>query len=89
MTSESLQLYFAENGLGEKQVQKVIADAMQANTVTVFKGDAHESDVPDHKVRIAATNLLADVTGLKKVVVENHNINVDMSADDVRGMLGF
>ena len=89
MTSESLQLHLAEHGLGEYQVRKVLSEAMEANTVVVFKGQAHESDVPDHRMRVGALSLLADVTGLKKVVVENHNINVDMSADAVRDMLGM
>ncbi len=89
LSSESIKEAFEENGINPNSIQKVIKDAMNAKVVTIFKGDAFESDAPDHKVRMAAVSLAGDFTGTKKVVVESKSININAEPDDMRQLLGI
>lgn len=76
-------------GLGRESIAKVIQDASRAKVVVTFKGEAIETDAPDHKIRLAAASLLGDFTGDKKTIVETHNLNVNIPEDAVRKMVGL
>ena len=76
-------------GLGRESIAKVIQDAARANVVVTFKGEAIETDAPDHKIRLAAASLLGDFTGEKKTVIEQRTLNVDVPEDVVRKMVGL
>lgn len=79
----------AARGVTQDKISKVFDDAMKANVVTVFKGQARESNVPDHKLRLQAVDKLGDFTGQKKKVVESRTVKVDLTGDDLRKSLGF
>src|SRR3990172_6691780 len=76
--SEGLQNALAEMGITPQKMVKVLDDGMQAKVVTVFHGDAHETNAPDHSIRLKAIDQLADVMGLKKMTVEQRTINVNL-----------
>ena len=76
-------------GLGRESIAKVIQDAARAKVVVTFKGEAIETDAPDHKIRLAAASLLGDFTGEKKTVIEQRTLNVDVPEDVVRKMVGL
>lgn len=45
------------------RVVKPIVDALKANVVTTFQGRAFESDVPDHRTRLEASELAISLHG--------------------------
>lgn len=89
MASASFREVAEGMGLTRNAVGKVIQDAMKANTVAVFQGDATETDAPDHKTRLAAASLLGDFTGDKKTVIEQRTLNIDVPKEAVLEMLGI
>jgi len=89
LTSEGLQMAFANNGITGSRITKVLDDAMQANQTSAFQGKIHKSDSPDHKIRLSALNLVGDFAGLKKLNIQSTNINVNIDKEDIEGILGF
>jgi hypothetical protein len=88
LTSESLRQCLLAKGLDEDRMRKVLDDAMGAGVVTTFKGDAKETDAPDYKTRLAAVNMLGEFMGLKKMVIEQKNLNVNIDAKDILDAIG-
>lgn len=43
---------------------RVVADAMDANVTATFEGNVTQSTVPDHKARVQAARVTADLMGL-------------------------
>lgn len=76
-------------GLTRDRIAKVISDAARANMVVTFKGEAIETDAPDHKTRLQAASLFGEFTGEKKTVIEQRVLNVDVPEDVVRKMVGL
>lgn len=76
-------------GLTRDKIAKVISDAARANMVVTFKGEAIETDAPDHKTRLAAASLFGDFTGEKKTVIEQRTLNVDVPEEVVKKMVGL
>jgi len=87
--SRGVQEALAKVGVTPEKVMKVLDDAMVAKVVTVFHGDARETDAPDHAIRLRAADQIADVVGLKKMTIEQRNINVNMEMDELNAMLGL
>jgi len=87
--SEGLQNALAELGVTPQKMVKVLDDGMQAKVVTVFHGEAFETQAPDHSIRLKAIDQLADVMGLKKMTVEQRNINVNLDGDDLLSAIGL
>lgn len=89
LQSASFREVAASMGLDRSAVARVVQDAMRANVVAVHKGVARETDAPDHKTRLAAASLFGDFTGEKKTVIENRNVNVDVSGTELLELLGM
>lgn len=89
LTSESLRSELIANGVDEQKIQRVLNEAMDANVVVVFKGQAHETKIADHATRLRSVDQLASYTGIKKQVVENRTLNLDVPPDVVRQMVGM
>lgn len=83
-----LQGKLAEYGFSQEKVAKVLEEAASANIVTVFKGHASETDVPDHKLRMQAISLVGDFTGTKKSTVEKKVVNINVEGKDLDRILG-
>jgi hypothetical protein len=88
-TSQGFLEALAERGITQSKMTKVFDEAMAANVVTVFKGQATETDAPDHKTRLASLSLMGDFLGMKKTTIQQLNVNVNMDDEDARTMLGL
>ena len=88
-TSQGFLEALAERGITQSKMTKVFDDAMAANVVTVYRGKVSESDVPDHKIRLQSLSLLGDFLGTKKMQIQQTNVNVNLTDDDARTMLGL
>ena len=88
-TSEGFRRELAKQGFTEELKAKVFQEAAQANIVTIFKGQATETDVADHKIRMQAISLAGDFTGDKKTVHEVKSINVNLKDADIAQFLGL
>ena len=89
LSSEGLQQAFANNGIDSNRITKVLQDALEANQTSAFQGEIHKSDSPDHKIRMSALNLIGDFAGLKKINVNQTNVNVDVDRNDIDVILGI
>ena len=69
-------------GLGIEKIGATIGNAMEAGTVVAFKGDATETDAPDHKTRLQAAGMLAKYTGLDVARSQNVNVNVEVQTQE-------
>lgn len=78
-TAEAFRDSLAKSGLGLDKIQKVLNDAMEANTIAVYQGEAKETDAPDHSIRLKAVKQIADISGL--TVKRTASVNVDIQAD--------
>lgn len=87
--TQGLREALARRGFGQDKMMKVLQEAAEAKIVTVFKGEAKETEAPDHAIRLRAVDQVADVMGLKKMNVQTINVDVKMEADDLKTMLGF
>ena len=87
--SEGIQNALAELGVAPQKVVKVLDESMKANVVTVFHGDAKESNAPDYAIRLRAVDQIADVMGLKKMTVEQRTINVNIEGEELAAMLNL
>ena len=88
-SSDGFQAALAEHGLTPAKLSKVFNDAVGANVVTIFKGNATQTDVPDHKIRLQAVSLAGDFLGAKKQVHEVKKINVNISEESMADILGL
>lgn len=86
MNSAGVRLALAEKGVTPEAISQVFKDAMSANVVTQFHGKVEESQVADHKIRLQAVSLAADVLGIKETKVKVEQINVDVDAELIRNM---
>lgn len=87
LTSEGLQIAFANNGIDSNRITKVLNEALEANQTSAFQGKIHKSDSPDHKIRMSALNLVGDFAGLKKLNVQQTNVNVNVEREDIEAIL--
>lgn len=88
-TSEGFKHALAELGGTQEKIAKVFLDAMQAKVVSVYRGEAHETDVPDHKTRLAAADKLGDFTGQKSINIKQQAVHLHASVGELDGMLGL
>ena len=88
-SAEGVQEAFAAAGLSPQFMSKIYGEAGKANVVTVFHGDAQETDAPDHSIRLRAADQIADVMGLKKMTIEQRTINVNLGGDELMASLGL
>ena len=86
-STEGLRTSLLELGFSPKKLLTVGSDAMQAKKGAFFRGDYKEVDSPDHQTRLQGAHYLADVLGLKKIVTENHNVNVHIDASELTGLI--
>ena len=69
-------------------VLKTLKDAQKANVVVTYRGEAHESDVPDHRMRTKASVDIAEIAGMKKIQIQQESINVNLDIADARELFG-
>ena len=87
--TQSLREALAKRGFTQEKMSRVLEEAADAKVVTVFKGDARETDAPDHAIRLRAVDQLADVMGLKKLTVAQLNVDVNMGEEATKDLLGL
>jgi len=85
--SEGLQNALLDLGITPSRLLRPAQDAMDAKKGTFFQGEYCESDAPDHTVRLKGSDQIAEIMGLKKQVIENRNVNVNVEFDDISHML--
>ena len=88
-SSDGFQRALAARGCTPDKISKVFEEAAAANVVVVSKGEAYETDVADHKIRMQAADKMAELSGAKKLIIETHNINVNVDGADIAKMLGI
>ena len=82
-TSEGVKQALIAQGIDLNALTKPAIDAMTANKGSFFQGEYYKTKEPDHIVRLKGMDLLADITGLKKQVIENRNINVNVDYGEI------
>jgi len=88
-TTQAFQNALRVHGVNDETISGVFKDALHAKQGAWFKGKYKEADVADHKIRMESAKNLAELSGLKKIVIETHNVNVNIEGEDLRSMLGF
>ncbi len=86
-STEGLQAALLELGVSPPKLLNTGVEAMTAKKGAFFRGEYNEVDSPDHQTRLQGAHFLADVLGLKKQVIENRNVNVNVEMDDIAGMI--
>jgi hypothetical protein len=86
-SSENMAIAFIQAGLTPHSMAKTLDDAKQAKKGTFYKGEYCESDKDDHDVRLKALNLQAEMLGIKKQVIEQKSINVNVEFDDIKEVM--
>jgi len=74
-------------GVLPEHLVDVATGAMQAKKGTFYRGEYIEADKLDHDTALKGAHFMADVLGLKKMVLETHNINVNVNAEDISGLI--
>ena len=87
-TSDGFKAALTKLGVTEEKIADTFRDAMQAKTVVTYKGDAFESDIPDHRLRMQAADKMSEITGMKTRHVKIESVNLSLTKDDVDEMLG-
>lgn len=88
LTSAGFIQALKNRGVTPEAISNVYNDALGAKIVTVFKGEARESEVPDHKIRMQSAAALTELTGIKKpdnVVA----VQVNIGTEELKSMLNF
>jgi len=86
-STEGLQAALLELGVTPPKLLNTGVEAMTANKGSFYRGEYKETDNADHQTRLQGAHFLADVLGLKKQVIENRNVNVNVEMDDIAGMI--
>lgn len=61
-----MQKAMRKKGCGLSRIAETVSNALKANVSASFEGDVRESAVPDHKVRVGAAKLAADLMGVTR-----------------------
>ena len=88
-TAEGFKHSLKVLGVDEEKIANVFREAIEAKTVVTYRGDAYESDVPDHKLRVQAADKLSEITGMKKKHVKVESVSLNLTSSDVDGLLGL
>lgn len=70
-------------GITPEKLITPATDALQAKQGSWYQGEYYENDAPDHAMRMKGADQLAEILGLKKTVVENRNVNVNVDFQDI------
>jgi hypothetical protein len=76
-------------GVTPEKLIGTVDNALDATQGTWFQGEYRQNDAPDHKIRLSAANLLADIVGVKKYNVQQTGVNVNIGSDELNNLLGF
>jgi hypothetical protein len=88
-TSEAFRETLANSGFTVQKLNKIYEDASQANVVAVFQGEANETNVPDHAMRLKAAKDIAELSGLHVKRTQSVNVNIDTNAEEMSALLGI
>ena len=87
-STQGVRQSFLDLGYDPSKMLSAGADALGAKKGAFFRGQYTEVEAPDHSVRLQGANFLADVLGMKKQVIENQNVNVNIDAKDIENLFG-
>lgn len=82
-SAEGMQNALRTLGVTPEKLLAVGTEAMQAKKGTFYEGEYHETNAPDHEVRLKGGNFIADMFGLKKQVIEQRNVNINVAPEDI------
>ena len=82
-SSQGFQNALVALGATPEKILTPALDALQATQTTAYQGEITETNVPDHKIRMQGADQLAEFLGIKKQIVENRNINVNVEFQDI------
>ncbi|RMD52272.1 hypothetical protein D6827_00340 [Candidatus Parcubacteria bacterium] len=88
-TSNSFRRALKEYHIDDEKIASVLKDALDAKQSAWYRGELVTSDEPDHKTRLEAVNKIAELTGLKRTVIESKNLNVNLSPEEILETLGL
>jgi len=77
----------AKRGFNMEKAAKVMEEGLEANIVTVYRGEANNTDAPDYKTRHSYLSLMGDFLGMK---TQNHrveSVNVNMTASEFKDII--
>ena len=87
--TQGFQNALAEAGATPDKMARVVNEAMDARAVVTYRGEAKESDAPDHAIRLRAADQLADLTGAKITRVQVQSVNVNLDGGDLLAAMGL
>lgn len=71
------------------KIAKVVSEAMGATEVVVFAGQANETAIPAHSVRMAAAKMAAQYTGVEVQRSQHINVDVQIESSEAAKLLGL
>lgn len=74
-------------GITPEVIAQPAIEALEATKGSFYQGEYYETEKPDHLVRLKGAEQLAELVGAKKVINENHNINVNVDFEDIAGLI--
>ena len=89
MSSVGVQKALREWGFTPERVNEVLDRCLTAKDSSWFKGERIESDAPDYKTQLAAVSTLGDFAGVKKLQVEQRNVNINIDGKELVELLGL
>ena len=82
-SSEGIKYALLDAGLTPQKMASVLGEASQAKKSSWFQGQLYKSDEPDHDIRLKALDNVANLLGLKKQVIQQNNLNVNVDYSEV------
>lgn len=87
-TAKGVQNALISMGITPEKLLKPAVDALQANQTTAYQGEIYQSDVPDLTLRMKGADQIAEILGLKKQVIEQRTVNVNVEFEDINHLFG-
>jgi len=85
-SSKGLQQALINLGVTPESLLTPANDAMLAKKGTFYQGEYIESESPDHAVRLKGSDQVAEILGIKKQIIEQRSVNVNVDAKDIQDM---
>ncbi len=82
-TSKGFHNALVSLGVTPEKILSPSLAALDATQTATYKGQIFASDLPDHNIRLKAADQLADILGIKKQVIEQRTINVNVDGSEV------
>ena len=81
--SEGLTFALIEQGVTPTRLLKPACEALEATQATWYQGKLYTDSAPDYNIRLKGAEFIAEVMGLKKSIVEQRGVQVNIDASEI------